>query len=473
MATVRFDVCVVGGGPAGSVTAFRLARFGHRVCLVERCAFPRTHVGESLTRGVWPLLDGLGVLEPLFREGFLCPGQTQIRWSRPDTERVSPTQSGTGLLVDRGKFDALLLHAAVSAGARFFQPAQARGVNCGDSGRQVEVTAGGETRRIRADYLVDAAGRTAFLPGKRRTVGPRTVALCGYLQSRDCPHDTLVEALPDAWCWGAPVPGGLFSTMVFLDADTVPGLRRTGLETLWRARLAGAELFAGLSRSPLVRPVLARDATTYHAADPIGEDFVRVGEASFSLDPLSSTGVEKAMHSGLVAAIALHTMIAWPGRKDLCQRFYRDRQREAISAHAAWSASFYHQVARFSGLPFWKSRSDAGGYDLPNKGPTRASLPEGPISLAARVRLSDEARLVQEPCIVGDEIRAHTALVHPGLERPVAFVEGIELGQLIEMVPSCADLAGLLAVWSSRVPPWQARRLTGWLIDNQILETAS
>src|SRR5439155_11763660 len=137
------------------------------------------------------------------------------------------------------------------------------------------------------------------------TVGPRTIAVCGYLPARDGPGATLVEALPDAWCWGAPVPGGLFSAMVFLDPDTKPGLRRSELEVLWRARLSRAGLFAGLADSPLVGPVLARDATTYHATDPIGEDYVRVGEASFSLDPLSSTGVEKAMHTGLAAALAL------------------------------------------------------------------------------------------------------------------------------------------------------------------------
>jgi geranylgeranyl reductase family protein len=37
----RFDVLVVGGGPAGSTTAFRLAEAGARVLLVDRATFPR------------------------------------------------------------------------------------------------------------------------------------------------------------------------------------------------------------------------------------------------------------------------------------------------------------------------------------------------------------------------------------------------------------------------------------------------
>jgi flavin-dependent dehydrogenase len=37
----RFDVAVVGAGPAGSTTAYRLARAGVRVALLERARFPR------------------------------------------------------------------------------------------------------------------------------------------------------------------------------------------------------------------------------------------------------------------------------------------------------------------------------------------------------------------------------------------------------------------------------------------------
>ncbi|MFI5101403.1 MAG: FAD-dependent oxidoreductase, partial [Actinomycetes bacterium] len=37
----RFDVLVVGGGPAGSTTAYRLAEAGVSVLLADRARFPR------------------------------------------------------------------------------------------------------------------------------------------------------------------------------------------------------------------------------------------------------------------------------------------------------------------------------------------------------------------------------------------------------------------------------------------------
>ena len=106
--------------------ALRLARLGHEVCVVERHAFPRPHVGESLTPGVWPLLDALGVVESVRRGGFLPALEALVRWEDATGRRVHGRAGATGLLVDRGRFDALLLGAAASAGVRVLQPAVAQ-----------------------------------------------------------------------------------------------------------------------------------------------------------------------------------------------------------------------------------------------------------------------------------------------------------------------------------------------------------
>jgi hypothetical protein len=423
--------------------------------------------------GVQPIFDTLELRDRLTQAGFLSVGETLIRWAEAPTERLGPKQRGVGLLVDRAKFDVLLLQAAATAGVRIFHPGHVRVRSCEDSGWQMVVVSKGESQVIHAAFLVDATGRSGFLPGKRERVSQRTLALCGYLQGQGCPQATLVEALRDSWCWGAPVPGGLFSTMVFLDPSALPPLEPGTLEKYWRGQLAKAELFADISRLPLVGTVFGRDATTYYATDPIGRRFIKVGEASFSLDPLSSTGVEKAMQSGVIAAIALHTMILWPDRKDLCTKFYRDRQEETVSAHAQWSSGFYHDVRRYAEFPFWLSRSNLSGYDHREQRLLRAPLREHLFGPTTQVRISDRARLVEEPCIIDDDIRARPALFHPSLDRPVAFVDGVEIGWLLEMVSGCPDLGRLLSFWSTRVSMQRGRRIAAWLMDNQILEVVS
>ena len=80
------DVVVIGGGPGGSAAATLLARRGHRVVLLERERFPRDHVGESLLPASMPVLEELGVLTQMEREGFPKKwGATMLWGQRPRT----------------------------------------------------------------------------------------------------------------------------------------------------------------------------------------------------------------------------------------------------------------------------------------------------------------------------------------------------------------------------------------------------
>src|SRR5438445_8236316 len=99
------DICIIGAGPAGSTLAARMAEFGHRVCLIERATFPRAHLGESLSPGVLPLLEVIGARDAVEAAGFFRVREVRMQWDQGPQWRRDPRREG--LLVDRGRFDAL------------------------------------------------------------------------------------------------------------------------------------------------------------------------------------------------------------------------------------------------------------------------------------------------------------------------------------------------------------------------------
>ena len=112
------DVLVIGGGPGGSTAATCLARGGLRVTLVEREAFPRFHIGESLLPANIPLLERLGVMDRVKEAGFITKYGAYIHDQESDLSYTFIFRPGKpwppwAFEVPRAQFDGVLLdHAA-------------------------------------------------------------------------------------------------------------------------------------------------------------------------------------------------------------------------------------------------------------------------------------------------------------------------------------------------------------------------
>jgi len=121
----RFDVAIVGAGPAGSSAAIFLARRGYSVALLDKAVFPRDKLcGDFLNPAGWRLFERLGV-----RDALLAAPHEKIdafHVSTPAAEAVIPfpERGGArvfGLGVTRRIFDHLLVQRAVGAGAALLE----------------------------------------------------------------------------------------------------------------------------------------------------------------------------------------------------------------------------------------------------------------------------------------------------------------------------------------------------------------
>ena len=141
----RFDVAVVGAGPAGSTTAYRLSRAHARVLLIDKVPFPRDKpCGGGLTmRAVKQLPFSI---EPVV-EDRITQVRCRLRYG-PVMERSS--EHALCLMTQRRRLDHVLAQQAAEAGATF------------RDGVRVEIKSDRELsvdgKRVRVDALVGADG---------------------------------------------------------------------------------------------------------------------------------------------------------------------------------------------------------------------------------------------------------------------------------------------------------------------------
>ena len=443
-----FDVAVIGGGPAGTTAARCLARFGYRVCLLQRAGSRGRDVPhlETLSPGAIELIRyHHPETWPRIAENLVSCSNSG-GWSHDDTDLFDTRPAS---LVDRRKLDSLLSQSAAEAGVRFQEIGRTT-AKPRFHGDWILTANEDDAALCRSRFLIDAAGRYSASPANRLPSFARTLAFGGRCTGLTLPlQSTHVEALTDGWLWAARLHGSDAYVNLFVSPPVARGWaggeRHTGFVQLLRQ----SSLVSDNCSPRLVSDLVAREATPIERFPLVGERLLRVGDAAFALDPLSSQGVQHALSSAGQAAIVIHTILARPENTNWAKAFFRERHHEMIDRHRASCAALYSRQNRFE-TPFWQERKRLASAVLsPTPSKDKGTFGRAGLDDLLRVPLilSPEARWCDTPVIAGDFVELRPALCHPSLPRPIAFLGNQYLCELFaQFFPLMTGIA-LLHRW--------------------------
>ena len=313
----RFDVAVVGAGPAGSTTACRLARAGARVLLIDKARFPRDKpCGGGLTlRAVKELPFPVDSVV----EDVVTRVTCRLRYGR-SFEREGRT--ALCLMTQRRRLDHFLVERAQEAGAHFRDGVRVRvesetRIRIDDAPVDVDAIVGADGANGTTAKTLDLGGD--IVPG---------VALEGNVRHGVVGADTYrgrmvieLAILPGGYGWIFP-KGDHVNVGVGGWGSEGPRLREQLNRLCTEYGIDPADV-TGLRghRLPLRRP----------STRLAGERALLVGDAAGLVDPVSGDGIYEALVSAQLAAEAITT-----GTIDT----YASKLRERLDplASAGWGA---------------------------------------------------------------------------------------------------------------------------------------
>src|SRR5438067_9634850 len=343
----EFDVVVIGGGPAGSTLGCLLAPEGVRVLLLERDIHPRDHVGEAMVPANNFVLDRIGFLSKMDEAGFRRKGG--VGWTAPRSpiwkfvairtaDYVPANAPRTySYNVERDLFDALLLRHAHERGVKVVQGANVSTVLF-DGDRAVGVRAiidEGCERDIRARVVVDATGRRCFIARqlgiKRKDADFNQYSIWSWFEGV-APEPPGYEGfvffhfldLERAWAWHIPLRDGRCSIGVVTDKEDFTKSGRTH-EEFFESLVARNSTFALAMRDARrVKPWAIEADYSYQMTRGSGPGWLLVGDAFRFVDPIFASGIDVALHSAELAAVAVGEVLRGGDEAKAFERYERD-----------------------------------------------------------------------------------------------------------------------------------------------------
>ena len=298
----KYDVVVVGAGPAGSVTAKTAAERGLDVLLIERN--PEIGVPVKCAEAVSSEIEKFVDIDPR----WICAVFKGTITYGPDGTKVILSVEGAeeaGYVLERKLFDKFLAQEAARAGAEVRVKTQAYGLVCEDGyAKGVYARTADEDIRFFADVVVGAdgvesrVGRWGGIDTRLHLTDVVTCAqflMCDIEFNRDyCEIFFGPDIAPKGYGWIFPKGEDCANVGVGIGGDVsdVNHRARDYLNAFVQNKFPDGEVIAEMYGAvPLSGPVY----------ETVANGLVLVGDAARHVNPITGGGILEAMQGGEIA----------------------------------------------------------------------------------------------------------------------------------------------------------------------------